>query len=124
MSSLPSILRSVIADIAVVRPVGEFDIASVDLLRRELVDAISPQCNHLVVDLEETSFMDAMALGIVIGAQHRIRRRGGWLRVARPQPQVRRLLEITMLDTVVEVHPTLEAAGVRAPDPQTRLVEL
>lgn len=105
-------VRSVRRDdgVAVVGPVGEFDIAVVDLLRSNFEEMVTADCHKVVVDLSETRFMDAVALGIIVGAARRARGWGGWLRLASPQPNVSKVLRVTELDRAFGLYETVAEA--------------
>jgi anti-sigma B factor antagonist len=65
---------------------------------------------RLVLDLSETTFVDSMTLGVLLGSVKRLRATGGRLDVIVPRPDIRRIFEITMLDRVFDLHATLEQA--------------
>ena len=66
-----------------------------------LVDALIPLAEgarpRIVVDLADVPMCDSTGLNILIQAKRRAAARGGWLRLAAPQPVVRQVLEITRL---------------------------
>jgi anti-anti-sigma factor len=103
------------AGAAVVRPVGRLDLASGPALRRCLQDAIDGGCRLLVVDLAETLSADSTGLGALFAGWNAVRRAGGELRLARPGPAVRFVLERTTLDRVLRPYDTVEQALVVAP---------
>lgn len=51
-----------------------------------------------------------MTLGVVLGGMKRLRARGGHLRLVLPQTDVRRIFEITLLDRVLTIDSTRDAA--------------
>lgn len=89
------------------RVAGEFE----DTLRSVLEGSPSA----LVVDFSDTTFLDSMALGVLLGATKRLRDGGGRLRVVAPGIEVRRIFEITGLDRVFDLERSrseaLRAAG-------------
>ena len=95
---------------AVVTPVGEIDLGRATDLRRELFGAVADGAQIVVVDLATTTFIDSMTLGILLGAGRRLQQRGGELRIACVDPNIRRIFEITLLDRVFAIYPSLEAA--------------
>ena len=96
---------------AVVRPVGELDAYVAPELREQLHElADDDSVETLVVDLRRVSFLDSSALGVLVGALRRMRERRGELRFVEPQPPVRRIFEITLLDRAFALYPTLEDA--------------
>lgn len=98
------------SDVVVVSPVGDFDIDGTDKLRRAFGDAVSPTRCKVVVDLSESTFMDSMALGTLIGAAKRAQGWGGWLRLVAPTAYVQKVLRVTNLDTVFGVYDTVDDA--------------
>jgi anti-sigma B factor antagonist len=110
MSDLPFVTRSEHDDVIVFSPVGEFDIAGTDLLRSAFTEALSASRCKLVVDLSATTFMDSMALGSVVGAGRKAGGWGGWLRLVAPPANIRRVLRITEIDTVLGLYDTVEEA--------------
>ncbi|HZO49402.1 MAG TPA: STAS domain-containing protein [Gaiellaceae bacterium] len=98
------------AKTAIVTPVGEMDLYSASDLRRELLGAVGDGADTVVVDMETTTFIDSMTLGVMLGAVRRLQQRGGELRIACADPNIRRIFEITLLDRVFALYPSLDAA--------------
>jgi anti-sigma B factor antagonist len=95
---------------AVIRPRGELDVLSASDLRRELFAVIKDGASAVIVDLETTTFIDSMTIGVLLGAVRRLQQRGGELRIACADPNIRRIFEITLLDRVFAIYPSCEAA--------------
>jgi anti-sigma B factor antagonist len=95
---------------AVVTPEGEFDLRCATDLRRELFGAVADGADTVVVDMATTTFIDSMTLGILLGAARRLQQRGGELRIACVDPNIRRIFEITLLDRVFAIYPSLHEA--------------
>src|SRR5712691_4687802 len=95
---------------AVVTVGGELDIESAGYLQRKLNEAIADGAETVVVDLGTTTFIDSMALGVLLGAVRRLRERDGQLRIACADPNIKRILEITLLDRVFAIYPSRETA--------------
>lgn len=89
---------------------GEADLHSAPDLRDAIAAAIEEGAHELVLDLSETTFVDSMTLGVLLGAMKRLRARGGHLRLVVPGADVRRIFEITLLDRVFPLHETREEA--------------
>lgn len=79
---------------------GDADLHSATELRARLSAAVESDASVLVVDLAKCTFLDSMALGLLLGAMKRLRSRGGELRIVSPGPDVRRIFEITLLDRI------------------------
>jgi anti-sigma B factor antagonist len=96
--------------LAVVRPHGELDLLSASDLRHELFGLIEDGATTIVVDLEQTTFIDSMTIGVLLGAVRRLQQRGGELRIACADTNITRIFEMTLLDRVFAMYPSCEAA--------------
>jgi anti-sigma B factor antagonist len=80
----------------VVMPRGELDASTCP----ELAEHLSgPSGSLIVVDLVELTFIDSSGLGLLHDARRRAIEDGGNFVVCDPSPAVRRVMEITGLDT-------------------------
>jgi anti-sigma B factor antagonist len=93
----------------VVSVAGEVDLSTSPPLRDALERAVSLGPN-VVVDLSEVTFLDSTGLGDLVRARESALSKGGQLHLVLTQPRIRRVLEITGLDTVFAIHETLAAA--------------
>jgi anti-sigma B factor antagonist len=90
--------------------VGELDVASAPRLRQEVHRvAVDPE-PAIVLDLSGVDFLDSTGLGVIVGILKRVRTQGGDLRLAGAPDRVRRVFEITRLDTVLPMHADVDAA--------------
>jgi anti-sigma B factor antagonist len=104
-------------DQAVVHVGGEVDLATCPQLRGLLAELVEQGIYHLVVDLEQVSFMDSSGIGVLMGVHRRLREHGGSLRLAAPNARVRRVLELTGVTEVLPISPTDEGRPVEPLDP-------
>ena len=95
-------------DSVVVRLAGELDLYNADDVRAALAEATADGTKRVVVDLSEVEFIDSTALGVLIEARARLGRTG--LRLAAPQLETRRALQVSGLDRHLPVHDTVEEA--------------
>ena len=87
---------------------GELDFYVSPAFRADLVAAVDA-AETVVVDLTDVTFVDSTALGTLVGAAKR-RPEGAWLAVACADPHVVRTFELTAIDRLVPVFPTVAAA--------------
>lgn len=83
---------------------GELDLENADTFRQELeanLDHARPEV--LVLDLTGVTFIDSSGLGVILGRYRRLKKEGGKLIIYRPQPQVRRLLELSGLGKIMTI---------------------
>lgn len=97
---------------------GDLDVNSSGLLREALARADDKGAVSLLVDLEETTFMDPFALGILVGAAKRARARNGQLRIVAPSEAAARLLRVTQMDRVFPVDGDLISAYAQVAPPE------
>ena len=82
---------------------GEADQTTVPLLRETLATQLDTGARLVTVDASGLSFLDSASLRILILAARALKGRHGRLVLARPQPLVARLLEITGADRLLDV---------------------
>ncbi|HEY0516007.1 MAG TPA: STAS domain-containing protein [Solirubrobacteraceae bacterium] len=88
---------------------GDLDLASAPSLKWALADLQSTGKHNVVVDLSKVGFIDSTALGVLVGAQ-RAMDKGVRLAIACAEENVLRIFELTGLDGMFEIVPTLEDA--------------
>ncbi|MFD6415894.1 STAS domain-containing protein [Streptomyces sp. NPDC060194] len=88
----------------IIRAVGEIDVDTADSLHAALATAARTY-PVVVLDAAEVTFADSSFVNAVVRAHRRTR-----LRIARPSPQVRHLLELTTQDRHMPVYTTLAEA--------------
>ncbi len=89
--------------VVVLAPYGDIDLYVADELRSRLAAAADGGASALVLDLSEVTFVDSMGLSVLLGGLRRMQADGRELRLAGPSPEVRRLIEITLLDRVFTI---------------------
>lgn len=96
--------------IVVVR--GEIDAHTSPQLRERLLELVTDGIDRLVVDLREVDFIESVGLGTLVAARKRLRPfdKSLCLVLGPEQTVLRRTFEITGLDKVFPIHPTVEAA--------------
>jgi anti-sigma B factor antagonist len=98
---------------------GDADLHGAPELRDRLAEAVSNGVGRIVVDLSSVSFIDSMALGVLLGARHRLRVLDGDLRLVVGSPDLRRIFELSLLDRVFDLDRTrgeaLEQLAAGAP---------
>jgi anti-sigma B factor antagonist len=78
---------------------GEIDMATAPSLRERL---------HALLD--DVGFLDSTALGVLVGVLKRARSEGGEVRIASTQPRVRKVFEITRLDSAFDLFDDVDGA--------------
>jgi anti-sigma B factor antagonist len=97
---------------AVVVVRGEIDAHTAPAMRDRMLDLVSQGVDRLVVDLREVGFIESVGLGTLVAVRKRLRPSDKCLcLVLDPQQAVlRRTFEITGLDKIFPIHPSLDDA--------------
>ena len=83
------------------------------MLREPLQDAIEGGTSVVMIDLASCGFIDSTGLGVIVEAWKTLQDRNGseaGLSICCPEPEVRRLLEITGLDQAIAIRATRDEA--------------
>ena len=83
----------------VLRPRGELDVVSKDLLEDAISAALNSEPRLLVIDLSELAFMDCAAASVLRRTHDLLAARQARLLVTGAQPIVQRLFDLLGLDT-------------------------
>jgi anti-sigma B factor antagonist len=97
--------------VAVLAVRGELDLDGAPHLRLALVEAIDENPGRrVVVDLEGVDFIDSAGLGVLVGGLKRARSNDGDLALVTTGRSVMKVLELTGLTRVFEIHASRAAA--------------
>lgn len=77
-------------------------------VKERILDLLEGGAAKLVIDLEHVTFMDSTGLGVLVGALRRLAERGGSLALVCPQGPVLRVMEVTGLHKVFDIHDSLD----------------
>jgi anti-sigma B factor antagonist len=100
-------------DVVVLAAGGDIDYASTPQLRERIAEHIDAGKRRLVIDLNEVTFIDSTAIGVLIGALVRLQDAGsGSVAVvcAEENRKVLRIFEIAGVDNVLPLYHTREDA--------------
>ena len=83
---------------------GELDAYAAPRVRDRLTDLIDGQGNlSVTLDLAEISFLDSIAMAVLVGMLKQVTERGGRLVLTSPRPQVFKVLEVAGLTKVFTI---------------------
>ncbi|MCU1688445.1 MAG: anti-anti-sigma factor [Pseudonocardiales bacterium] len=106
---------SVVDGCAVLAIAGEVDVYTAPAFRDRLIEmvAVDP---FVVVDLTGLAFIDSTGLGVLVAGRNLALEHGGAMAFVCTQDRVLKLLRITGLDSVFDVHAAVDGAiaGLRA----------
>ena len=96
--------------LAVVTLPGEIDASNDGQIQDTLTSALDDGTAVLVADAAATAFCGCSGVTALLQAHHRAAAAGAQLRVVVSSPSMRRILELTAADQVLNTYPTLAAA--------------
>jgi anti-sigma B factor antagonist len=85
---------------------GEIDLYTAPKLHSELMSALSATRGaplRLVVDMTGVEFCDSTGMNVLLAAHRRAREDGGDLQLAAPRSAIRKVLQVTGLESVFTV---------------------
>lgn len=109
-------------DHAIAAVAGEIDISTVGQLRERLSELAASR-RHLVIDLNQVTFIDATGLSALIATANRAAAHGTSLHVVCARPKILELFRLTGLDRRLPPAPTLDEA-LAGPGPPPPSIEM
>nr|WP_239588293.1 STAS domain-containing protein [Gracilibacillus alcaliphilus] len=87
--------------------IGEIDAYTAPSLKETILPLTEQANKTVVVDLEQVNYMDSTGLGVFIGALKSANEHQSELRLTSLQDRVRRLFDITGLDSIITIDSTV-----------------
>lgn len=98
-------------DVLCIRISGELDHHTADQLRAQATKALENEnIRHIVLNLENLSFMDSSGLGVILGRYKQIKQLHGEMVVCAISPPIKRLFDMSGLFKIIRLDPTEEYA--------------
>jgi anti-sigma B factor antagonist len=95
--------RKLDGDVHVVDALGKLTIGDpVQMLRAALRDRVPEGLRKVVLNLAGVSYIDSSGLGELVCSYRELRENGGDVKLVRPTPKTRELLQITKLITIFD----------------------
>ena len=79
-------------------------------LNDQIHKLIDDKKKRIVIDLSDVKFINSSGLAMLIGGLNTMRKSGGEMKLARASEKIETLLEMTKLNTVFDVHKTVNEA--------------
>lgn len=89
---------------------GEIDVHTAPQFKQVVVGLITGGAQHLIIDLGGVGYMDSSGFSALLSATKRLRPDGGAVHLVGARPVIQKMLHLTRLDSLVELHPTVEDA--------------
>ncbi len=84
---------------------GEIDLSSVGQLYDELAELAREGICHVSLNVAEVTFIDSTGLSLLVSEHKRMEIMEGELIIFSPSQQMRQLLQITALDSILNIRP-------------------
>jgi stage II sporulation protein AA (anti-sigma F factor antagonist) len=108
-----SINMEVKRDVLCIRLEGELDHHTAEDLRTKVTDMLEKHgVRHIILNLEQLSFMDSSGLGVILGRYKHVKSLGGEMVVCAISPAVKRLFEMSGLFKIIRLEVSEEHALV------------
>jgi anti-sigma B factor antagonist len=101
------------SDTRVISVAGEIHVTTAPEFSRQLNEVIAEGVQGVVIDMSGVEFIDSTGLSVLLNGLRRVTRNDGRMALVITNPTVRRLFEITKLDSTFDIQPTREAATAR-----------
>ena len=102
-------------DHTIVTICGEIDLYTAPRLHSELAAVlVDGMPARVVIDMSGVEFCDSTGMNVLLSCLRRVRERGGELEIASPKPAVRKILQVTGLDSVFTL---VDDANMSRPKP-------
>jgi anti-sigma B factor antagonist len=105
-------------DHTIVTICGEIDLYTAPRLHSELAGLLADGMPaRVVIDMSGVEFCDSTGMNVLLSCLRRARERGGELEIAAPKPAVRKILQVTGLDSVFTLVEVADPRGISRPKP-------
>jgi anti-sigma B factor antagonist len=105
-------------DHTIVTICGEIDLYTAPRLHSELAGLLAEGMPpRVVIDMSGVEFCDSTGMNVLLSCLRRARERGGELEIAAPKPAVRKILQVTGLDSVFTLIEDTDPRGLSRPKP-------
>ena len=90
-------------DTVVVDAEGQLIVGNRQELKQKVLDELERGEKRFLIDFAHTGYIDSSGLGVLVSLSKKIRERGGELRLANLDGDLRALFRLTRLDTLLEM---------------------
>ena len=89
---------------------GQLVVGNRHELKQKITDALDAGSRKFMVDFTSTGYIDSSGLGVLVTLARKIGEMGGQIRLACLNEDLKTLFELTKLDTLFEIHDSVESA--------------
>ncbi|RMH22063.1 MAG: anti-sigma factor antagonist [Gemmatimonadetes bacterium] len=97
-------------DVTVVDVDGQLIVGNRQELKQKVLEELEAGERKFLIDFSNTGYIDSSGLGVLVSLSKKIREKGGELRLAGLNEDLRTLFELTKLDTLFRIAESREEA--------------
>jgi len=97
-------------DVVLIAIEGTIDTLTADEISTHFEEQIAGGHTRLVVDLTDVDYLASTGLRLLLTIMNQVREKGGDLKLLEPNENVRRIMDLTGIFTLIDVHPDAESA--------------
>ena len=97
-------------DILLIELSGQLDAGACDSLFAAIDAELNEGRHQLILDCDRLQFISSIGLGVFVRVHTKMKQLGGGLKLSRVHGMIREVIELVMLDHVLQIYPTIEAA--------------
>ena len=83
---------------------------NLDRIQEQFISLVESGKRQILIDLCDVEYIDSFAVGFIMDMYRRLTAQEGSLRLSGLRPRVKKILTITRVDNVIDIHPTIEDA--------------
>jgi len=88
---------------------------NLDPIQEQFTSLVEAGRRKIIIDLSNVEYIDSFAVGFIMDMYRRLSTQNGSLRLSGLRPRVKKILTITRVDNVIDIHTDIEEA--LAPEP-------
>lgn len=97
-------------DVTVISVTGQLIVGNRQELKDDVIKLLESGSRKFLLDFEDTAYIDSSGLGVLVSLSKKIREKGGEMRLAGLNEDLRTLFELTKLDTLFYIADTRDEA--------------
>ena len=99
-----------LADVTLVDVTGQLIVGNRQELKQVVLEQLDAGSRKFLMDFQNTAYIDSSGLGVLVSLSKKIREKGGVLRLAGLNDDLRMLMDLTNLNTLFHIADSREAA--------------
>lgn len=91
---------------------GQLVVTNREAFKAAVQSALAAGARRLIIDCTAATYIDSSGLGALVSLSRTAREQGASLHLASLSPELQSLFELTRLDTLLSIHPSVDAARI------------